>query len=72
MFMAGSGAAVGIALINSIGNLGGFVGPYAIGWLKTRTGSYAGGLYAVAGAFAASALVTFILLNRKQPREIAE
>jgi ACS family tartrate transporter-like MFS transporter len=72
MFMAAFGAAVGIALINSIGNLGGFVGPYAIGWLKGRTGSYAGGLYSVAAAFAASALVTFILLKRKPPRVIAE
>jgi hypothetical protein len=31
-FLTGSAAAGGIALINSIGNLGGFVGPYAIGW----------------------------------------
>ena len=34
-FLTGSAAAGGIALINSIGNLGGFVGPYAIGWIRT-------------------------------------
>jgi hypothetical protein len=33
-FLTGSAAAGGIALINSIGNLGGFVGPYAIGWMQ--------------------------------------
>nr|WP_232454248.1 hypothetical protein [Burkholderia ubonensis] len=35
-------------MINSIGNLGGFVGPFAIGWLKNVTGGYAAGLYVVA------------------------
>src|ERR1700730_16669293 len=38
-FLTGSAAAGGIALINSIGNLGGFVGPYAIGWIKDATGA---------------------------------
>ncbi|MEK6472447.1 MFS transporter [Bacillus safensis] len=36
--------AVGIAVINSIGNLGGFVGPYAVGWLKDATGKMQAGL----------------------------
>jgi ACS family tartrate transporter-like MFS transporter len=36
-FLTGSAASGGIALINSIGNLGGFVGPYAIGWIKDAT-----------------------------------
>jgi len=39
----GSAAAAGIATINSIGNLGGFVGPAMIGWIKERTGSFEGG-----------------------------
>ena len=43
-FLSGAGAAAGIAMINSIGNLGGFVGPFAIGWLKHVTGGYAAGL----------------------------
>lgn len=46
--MAGTAAAGGIALINCIGNLAGFVAPYMIGWLKTLTGSLAAGLYLVA------------------------
>jgi ACS family tartrate transporter-like MFS transporter len=66
MFMKGSAAAAGIAVINSLGNLGGFVGPYVIGWLKSRTGSYAGGLYVVAVTFALSALMTWLLLLNQE------
>ncbi|RXY98847.1 MFS transporter [Fictibacillus sp. S7] len=45
LFLTEASAAVGIALINSIGNLGGFVGPYMIGYLKDSTGSTKSGLY---------------------------
>jgi len=47
-FLSGAAAAAGIAVINSIGNLAGFVGPFAMGWIKDRTGSYAGGLLLLA------------------------
>jgi len=47
-FLTGSAAAGGIALINSIGNLGGFVGPYAIGWIKDATGEITLGLVVLA------------------------
>jgi MFS transporter, ACS family, tartrate transporter len=63
-FMSGAGAAAGIAMINSIGNLGGFIGPYMIGWIKGKTGSYTGGLYVVGATLALSAVLT-LLLNRK-------
>ena len=43
-FLSGAAAAGGIALINSIGNLAGFAGPYAMGRIKDVTGSYTGGL----------------------------
>jgi MFS transporter, ACS family, tartrate transporter len=43
-FLSGAAAAGGIALINSIGNLAGFAGPYAMGSIKDMTGSYTGGL----------------------------
>ena len=65
MFLSGAGAAAGIAMINSLGNLGGFVGPYMIGWIKGRSGSYSGGLYVISGMLAVSALVT-LLLNRQR------
>jgi ACS family tartrate transporter-like MFS transporter len=48
MFLSGTAAAGGIALINSTGNLGGFVGPYFVGWIKDRTGGFGGGLLALA------------------------
>ena len=65
MFLSGSAAAAGIATINSIGNLGGFVGPTMIGWIKDLTGSFLGGLYFVAGLLVVSAVLTF-LLSRSQ------
>ena len=61
MFLGGSGAAAGIALINSIGNIGGAVGPYAVGQIKQSTGSYAGGLYVVASFLALSAVLTLVI-----------
>jgi D-galactonate transporter len=47
-FLAGTGAAAGIALINSIGNLAGFLSPYAVGWLKQATAGNAAGMYMLA------------------------
>jgi ACS family tartrate transporter-like MFS transporter len=48
MILTGTAAASGIAWINSVGNLGGFFGPTMVGWAKDYTGSFAGGLYALA------------------------
>ena len=47
--LSGSAAAAGIAVINSIGNLAGFAGPYAMGWMKDATGSLTAGLLLIAG-----------------------
>jgi len=44
-FLTGASAAAGIALINSVGNLGGYIGPFGIGLLKQYTGNMASGLY---------------------------
>jgi MFS transporter, ACS family, tartrate transporter len=46
-FLSGAAAAAGIAVINSIGNLGGFFAPYIIGFIKSRTGNIYYGLAAV-------------------------
>ncbi len=60
-FVSGIGAAAGIALVNSVGNIGGFVGPYILGWLKDATGSYAAGLAAIGAVLACGgALVLFV------------
>jgi len=45
MFLTGSAAAASLAWINSIGNLGGFFGPWYVGVIKDMTESYSGGLY---------------------------
>jgi MFS transporter, ACS family, tartrate transporter len=59
-------APAGIAFINSVGNLGGFFGPYIIGLVRTSTGQFRGGLLVVAAALAMSgALVLTIKLSRK-------
>ena len=47
-FLSGASAAAGIAVVNSVGNLAGFAGPFAMGWIKDHTGSYAGGLLLLA------------------------
>jgi ACS family tartrate transporter-like MFS transporter len=65
LFLSGPAAAAGIATINSIGNLGGFVGPAMIGWIKDQTGSFVGGLYFVSGLLVLSAVLT-LLLSRAQ------
>jgi hypothetical protein len=48
LILSGEAAAVGIALINSLGNLGGFIGPYAIGFLNDATGSNEGSFLGLA------------------------
>ena len=56
--LSGTAAAAGIAAINSIGNLAGFAGPYAMGWIKDQTGSFTGGLLLIAAlAIIAMAIV---------------
>jgi len=66
MFLSGGAAAAGIATINSIGNLGGFVGPSVIGWIKDATGSFLGGLYVVAGLLCLSAILTLVLAGSQR------
>ncbi|MGY8682224.1 MFS transporter [Bradyrhizobium sp. UFLA05-153] len=59
LFLTRSTAAVSIATINSIGNLGGFAGPYAIGAIKDATGSAYGGLLFLSGLLFVSFLMTW-------------
>jgi ACS family tartrate transporter-like MFS transporter len=72
MFLGGTAAAAGIALINSVGNLGGFVGPTAMGWLRGVTGSYSAGLLVLAGALVfEAALVLTLRLPKARPARSA-
>ncbi len=60
-FLTGAAAAGGIALINSVGNLGGFVGPYMVGWLKDSTGSFKAGMFGLALMLVAAGLSALLL-----------
>ena len=69
MFLSGAGLAAGIAWINSIGNLGGFFGPWYVGTMRDLTGSYAGGLYGLAllGLIAAIVCALFLHIPNRVP-----
>src|SRR6185369_968160 len=68
MLLTGTAADAGIAWINSIGNVGGAVGPALVGWIKDFTGSYSGGLYGLAVFTAISALISALALHI--PRQV--
>jgi ACS family tartrate transporter-like MFS transporter len=59
VFLSGTAAAGGIALINSIGNLGGYVGPFVVGWIKDSTNSFEVALYFLAACSLASGAIVF-------------
>jgi ACS family tartrate transporter-like MFS transporter len=61
LFLSGTGAAAGIALINAVGNLGGFIGPYAVGWALQETGFYGGGMAMLAGSMLAGAVLVLAM-----------
>jgi ACS family tartrate transporter-like MFS transporter len=63
MFLTGTAAAAAIAWINSIGNLGGFFGPWYVGVMKDATGSFSGGLYGLALLGLISAFVCAFFLH---------
>ncbi len=67
-FLTGVAAAGGLAFINSVGTIGGFVGPAVVGWLKDVTGSFSAGLAIMGGFLLLSALLT-VALKLFAPRE---
>jgi ACS family tartrate transporter-like MFS transporter len=60
-FLSGSAAAGGLALINAIGNLGGYAGPKVMGFMKDMTGSYSAGLRLLAAAYILGAILVLSL-----------
>lgn len=57
-FLSGAAAAAGVAYINSLANIAGFIGPFVMGWIKDRTGSFDGGLLVIGCVCAAGAIAT--------------
>jgi MFS transporter, ACS family, tartrate transporter len=64
-YLRGEAAAAGIGFINSVGNLGGFVGPYLMGWMQGATGDFRFGLRTLA----ASAICSALLVLTVKPRQ---
>ncbi|MFN2570230.1 MAG: MFS transporter, partial [Gemmatimonadales bacterium] len=62
--LAGAAAATGIALINSIGNLAGFLSPWMIGWIIDRTRSTDPGVYALAAILSIGSLLVLTIPGR--------
>ena len=60
LFLTGGAAAVGMALINSIGNLGGYFGPIIVGKIKDTTGHFEWALYFMAACAAVSTVIAFL------------
>jgi nitrate/nitrite transporter NarK len=60
-FLSGAAAAGAVGLINSMGNLGGFAGPYLTGWVKQATGSYTGALLYLSLSLGAAGLLILTL-----------
>jgi MFS family permease len=66
-FLGKSASAAAVGVINSVGNLGGFVGPFLFGYLKTATGSYRAGLWILTGCmFMAGVCASAIRTNNSQ------
>ena len=66
-FLGGIGAAAGIALVNSVGNVGGFVGPNIIGYLQQTTSSYTTGLVVIGAVLAAGGLLVLCVTQADKP-----
>lgn len=71
-FLTGAGAAAGIGLINSFGNLSGFVGPFVAGWLKDLTGDSRAGMWVVAVMMLMSAAIAIGFRRTAQRAAAAE
>ena len=64
-FLGGAAAAAGIAFVNSVGNVSGFVAPYLVGFLKDKTGSASPALLVIAASMTLASLLVF-----RVPREL--
>lgn len=72
MFLTGTAAAAAIAWINSIGNLGGFFGPWYVGIMKDATGSFSGGLFGLALLGLIAALICAFALHIPGARAVPD
>jgi ACS family tartrate transporter-like MFS transporter len=71
-FLSGTAAAAGIALINSVGNLGGFVGPYVVGFLSDATGSFYAGLLLLAVLILVAGVLALAVRHERSLEEVED
>ena len=75
-FLTGTAAAAGIAMINSVGNLGGYFGPFAVGWIRQSTNSFEPALYALSGVILLAGIVAILVPAvagaKKKPTGVAQ
>jgi MFS transporter, ACS family, tartrate transporter len=74
-FLTGTAAAAGIAIINSVGNLGGYFGPFAVGWIRQSTNSFEPALYTLSVLILLAGIVAILVPAvagaKKKPTGIA-
>ena len=66
-FLTGTAAAAGIALINSLGNLAGYVGPQVVAWLTQGSGDFGPALFALGLSMLTPAFVVLALRSKRLP-----
>jgi len=66
-FLTSTAAAGSVGFINSVGNLGGFVGPSVLGFVEKRTGSFQGGIWFLAGMMALAVIIVLLMFAKKEP-----
>jgi MFS transporter, ACS family, tartrate transporter len=66
--LTGAAAAAGIGLINAVGNLGGFIGPYMTGWIRQSFGGFGPAMLCLAGFLALHGIVLYFFVRRAERR----
>ena len=65
-FLTGAAAAAGIGLINAVGNLGGFIGPYLTGWIRENFGGFGPAMLCLAGFLALHGIILYFFIRRAE------
>ena len=68
--LSGTPAAPSLALVNSVGSLGGFAGPCVTGWIRTASGGYTVALLTLRGGLAVFGVVMFVFLGASERRTL--
>jgi len=71
-FLSGTAAAAGVAYINSLANIAGFIGPFVMGWIKDTTGSFDGGLLVIGCICIVGAIATLCIHHERELEHHAE